>query len=531
MNNSVTARTIVLKLYKPGAGKRQIIDEAMRNYSRAFQYLLDRAWQDEEEIREKYKDERGYYSANTVVKWMSKAIDRSLNQFSIEPFKDSIKIDFSGVLAGYMNLKRKDASAYYPSAFISQDVFEREYNKLMGEIVLEEDSEEALKRISKITDKAERFRAIYFCRYSTKRNYSILYDPEKNKYFAKIYLMNVKNEKRKRLSPKPELKLYYISKKEEVFSEGQGKKSFVIFPLAFGKWQEEYLEEAIENPEIIKTARLTKNGNEYYLSINLVWEKTRAVEPENYLGISRGIENLVNYSVINKNGEVLDYESDKNDDSIIDVNRIHKIANRSVEIAKKYKCQIILEQLTRKGDRILWKDKDGRKYEPLINVQNYNQLCSILQYKLEKEGLPPLIKVSGINIFNTCPECLNSSRGNRFSKNMLICISCGMSMDIERAGSINLARKLLKYRSDKIKVKAEHTDRGIRFVNKDIGLMYYPENPYDCADEFREELSNIIKRFHENIKEESLNDNFKKKYSFIKKLEENEDKLKLISIE
>ena len=95
MNRSV--KTITLKLHNIGRDKKNIIDEAMTNYSKAFQYLLDAAACEIEDIRNRYKDSNGKYRAFNVKAWIDKELNEKLSSFSIEPFKDSLKIDFKGL--------------------------------------------------------------------------------------------------------------------------------------------------------------------------------------------------------------------------------------------------------------------------------------------------------------------------------------------------------------------------------------------------------------------------------------------------
>lgn len=491
-SESKSARTIVLKLFKPGLRKREIIDDAILNYSKAFQYLLESAYMDIENISSSYKDSTGRYRADFISKWVSKELDKKLNEFNIEPFKDSIKIDFAATLAGYLNLKLKDSTAEYPSSNIT--------------------------------------RALFFCRYSIKRNYSLLYNPEKDRYFAKIYLMNVKSEKRRSLTQCDAHALYYIDKNREIFKESSGKKCFLLFPLSFGKWQEKQLKEVIEKPETIKTARLTKRKNEYYLSINLVKERPEKIKTANYIGITRGIDNTINYAIVDEAGNFIDMGFKKNNNNSIHINDIHAMANSFVEIAKENRCQVIMERLVNRGDGLFWKEEDGKCCFPSLSMYWYNQLCTILNYKLPDNGLPEIIKVSGINIFYTCPQCGMNSKKNRFSGEMLICTNCGKTIDIEKAGCLNLARRLIKFKNDKIKIKVERNEKGIGFVNTDLGLEFYPENPNDCALEFKEKINSLIEDFYNNINTEYKKDNFKKRLSFIKRLEESSNIFDLLEI-
>lgn len=520
-------KTIVFKLYKPTSGKKAIIDQAMTNYSRAYQFLLNTAQVDIDLIKEKYADSRGRFRGSYIKKWIDSDIDKELNKFQIEPFKDSIKIDFSAALAGYLNLKSKDNAVNYPFAYIGKDDFQKEYNSLLDEYSSNDISENLQHQLSKLISRYDKVRPLFFCRYATNRNYSLLYDAKKDKYFAKIYLMNAKSDKLPAASNIENKELHYIDKTKTLFKEGRTKRCFLLFPLSFGRFQEKYLKEAIKNPDILKTARLYKRKEEYFLSINIVKAASEALSTENYMSISRGIS-TINYSIVNKKGSELFSGDIKLRGNVIELNEMHVISNSLLKIAYENKCIILMERLTDKGDNLTWSDKSGKICRPLMNFAAYNQLYEIMNYKALELGLPKITRVSSINIFYTCPGCGNSSKANRFSKERIICVSCGMSMDINMVGSLNLARKLIKYNKDTVKIIVEHTEKGVKFSNEELGLEYYPTNPYDCIHEFMEVIDKIIKEFYNNIEVNRKQVDFKRRLSLIKKIEANKNIFELI---
>ncbi|MFL0246417.1 hypothetical protein [Candidatus Clostridium stratigraminis] len=489
---NVAMQTIELKLFKPGLLKREIIDEALENYTRAYEYLMGKASKEIDVIEESFKDYNRNYRANIISKWIDKDTLKGLNVFNIEPFKDSLKLDFSSTMAGFLSLRSKNKSVSFPA------------------------------------NNGSNLRPIFFCRYSKVRNYSLLYDAEKDRYYAKIYLMNVRNKKRKRTTKTYNNELKYLDKNKEVYKEGTGKKTYVIFTLAFGKWQEKYLKDAIYNPEILKTARLIKRKKEYYLSINIV-KKVDIVETVNYMGISRGNESAINYAVVDYKSSLICEGHEEIQDNITE-DMLNKIANKLVKVALKNRCQVIMEKLIDRGDNLTFQNKQGKSFIPKINCSDYNKLCNIMTCKLMGSGLKNVIRVSGVSIFYTCPYCYNKSKSNRFSKEIMLCTSCGRSINIDKAGSLNLSRRLLQYKNEKIKVLVESTKNGIRFINKDLRLEYYPTNPFDCYDEFMKVLDALIENFYININLEKESKNYKRKLSLIKKIEANKNNFQLIDV-
>jgi putative transposase len=541
-------RTITLKLHKPGARKRRIIDEAIYNYSRAYQYLLDKARKDIDNLRKNYKDEKGRYRTTVISKWVDKNTARELNRFDIEPFKDSLIMDFGMTMASYLALKELKSDAGFPVAYISPGRWEQEYEQIFSEFEKGQRSEAEFEKIvSKMAKKSETLKPLFFCRYDTKRDYCLLYDEMKNRYYVKLYLMNARSENRKEINCRKDRVLRYIFKGGKELESSRRKERYLLVPLSFGKWQEAYLKKALENPSILKTARLSKKGEEYYLSISVDIGDCEAVKTENYLGVSRGIKNVLNFAVVNREGEISDKGGielektalkfcPKNGNALAEGGKIssgdlHKLANMIVEKALESKAQVIVESLIDRGDLIKWEDENGRLCPSSISCYAYNRIVEILDYKLPGAGLPPPVKVSPAGIFYTCPNCGLRSKDNRFSKDLLICIACGTAAAVEEAGSLNLSKKLIKYKKEMLKIKVKRMPEGMIFLNEDIGLEFAPTGTKDFLQEFKEE----IRRMAEDLKTKKYvnrkDKGFRKKYSLIKKLEECENFSDIIELE
>lgn len=524
-------KTIELKLFRPSKRKKQIIDEAMLNYTLAFQYLLDNAKEQIENIKENYMDATGRYKAKNICKWFDSNISCALNNFKIEPLKDSLKMDFAASMAGYLNLAEKGCIVEYPRVHINNKVLNKELNEAMNSnISCNEDLDKVIYRIEKIMKKNESRRPIFFCRYATNRNYCLLHDPLENKYLVKLYLMNANNKKRKSFDTNSNKVLRYVNKDKELFKVHGKREGFIIVPLSFGVWQEKYLKQALENPEILKTARLIKRKKDYYISINLEISNLKEIEIKSYMGISRGIENTINYAIVDKAGVLKQYGFEKLDNYPIQLNSLHKLANNIVEIASRNNSKVVMERLINMGDKINWIGKDGSEYKAQLGCYEYNHLYKILKYKLPEKGLSPPIRVSSTGIFYTCPRCGCNSKYNRFSEKIFICTSCGMSLHIEEAASINLAKIINKYNKDFIKIKLENTSSGIILTNEELGLNILVKDEIDYYSILENEIKKIVTYFKENLDTERKNVGFKKKYSIIKKLEDQEDISKYIKI-
>ena len=454
-------RTINLKLHNPSTLKRQIINTAFINYNNAFNYLLKKAFKNIDEIEQNYKSLNGNYSTLALSKWVDKQISTEINQFNIQPFKDSLKLDFGMTLASFFAQKKSNPTLSFPS-FKKEGVASQ-----------------------------DKLRPIYFCRYDTKRNYCFLYDSKNDKFFAKLFLMNTKNAKiRNNLLESRELN--YIYKNHEKVKSLK-KETYIIVPLSFGKWHENMLRQAIDKPEILRTAHLVMKENDYYLSLSIDLPEDKKIETTTYLGVSRGIEKAINYTLVNMAGEMIDrgtFEAENITASADMKANICILANKIVDIAVKNKSIVILQNLVEKGDKLSW-SKENVTYKPIFSCKSYNNLVRVLEYKLTQKGLPVPAKVSSVDIFHRCRLCGSYTRKNRFSKTLFICTTCGASCSIDSLGSINLATKLIKYENTPVKLKIQKNNEGMNLKNELIGLDLFVKKNENPFDRLKEEIKGI----------------------------------------
>ncbi len=492
-------RTIILKLYKPSNSKIKIIDQAMINYNKAYRYLLEKAYENLEEISVNYKDNKGCYRAANISKWIDSGLGRELNKFDVQPFKDSLKLEIGMNLASFLSLRSSQTKSR------------------------PKDSK------PEITDSLEphNLRPIYFCRYDTIRNYCLLYDRETDKYFAKLYLLNSHNAKKNSTTGLKRNHLQYIFNKSGLLGDSEKKETFIIVPLSFGKYQEQFLKKALTEPGIIRTAKLLVKKGCYYLAVSIDHGVEKTIKTETYMGISRGINNALNYTVIDLKGSVI-HSGHIGKDGLkapIPSDRLHSAANSLLDIACRYKSKVIVQNLFVKGDGLGWYD-GNQAIQPAYKFRDYIRLSNILEYKLPEKGLPAPVRVSSTDIFHTCHKCCSGARRNRFTHDIFICTQCGAAIDIDSLGSINLAGKLIKYSGSTLKIKTEMAEDGIWFTNELINLKCYIKND----DKQHENLKDHIQKALEDIKNSLFvsKKSTGKQASIIKKFENSSDPMNLI---
>ena len=468
----------------------QILEDAMRNYTNAFDFLIREAAASAEEIEEIYRT-GGKYS---LSKWIGKERGKKLNDYGVQPFKDSLKLDFVMTMSGYFELKRKGRNAGFPRTYV--------------------DSAGALTNL----------RPVLFCRYDTKRDYCLLYDEGKQKYYVKLYLMNQKSARENHRSESGESRLVYIHKERERLETKLSRERFLILPLSFGRWQETYLKQCLKNPELLKTARLLKREEAYFLTLSIALPQQPRLRIKTYMGLSRGPEHSVCYTVTDENAGIqeqgwIPIKSENAHSKGLASQELCRIANQIVEKAQGCRAQVVMENLLDKMDGIHLVNFESGKDGRILGKGAYKRLERLLSGKLEAKGLPQPIAVSPYGIFSTCPRCGTNTRRNMLQSGMFLCISCGEAYPMKYLGSLNLAARLVRYHSEDIRIKVMKEMTGIQATNDILGLDVRIPHTRDFLLSIEEEIRKIIKDVKENTTQPQNSRDFKRKWSMIQKIE------------
>jgi putative transposase len=476
-------RTVVLKLHKPGKAKKEIIDKALLDYNKALGFLFAKGASELSAMTEKYRGKEGRNNAMALSKWIDSDISRELNRFDVQPFKDSLKLEFGIAVENCL----------------------RSGNNLLGQ--------------------ALPCRPLYFCRYDTKRSYCLLYDKAKDKYYAKLYLLNGTHTRSISGVSGYGGRLVHIHKDSNILGRTGRREAFILVPLEFGKWQEKILKEAADTPENFRTARLFERQGEYYLAVSIETGEVEDIKTSTFMGVSRGIKSRLNYTVVDEKGEILAQGpvssagwsrkpgadnsalSSRNAAGMppglapgfigISVNELHEASRFIADQAYLHKAQVIVQNLPGRSDRLGWMENEQKGIQPVYRQRDYNQLIRLLDYKLPWKCLPKPVKVSSVGIFYTCVECGFHSKSNRLGRDLFICTRCGTAMDIDRLGSLNLARRLIDYGSSKIKITVTRTEEGVIFTNRILGLDIFSSYQENQMVKLKAEIEEIMKRTEE----------------------------------
>lgn len=475
----MTYKTLMLKIFKPTKAKQKIMDDAICRYSQALQFLLQKYRGDLISIARSDQT----VSRSVLLKLIEKETLKQLNQYGVEPFKDSIKIEFAALSAIYITQFRKNRKVRFPCVF-----------------------REALQ-----TDqhKGGKMHPLYFGRYAENRDYCLMVDSNTGRYYAKLYLLNAKN-KISAGEAQGKLQLNYLSENSRSYLQQSDSRRFIIVPLAFGKRQLEELNRLQEYPKLARTARLKKVNGEYYLLVNIACE-SKKVEVLTRMGIARSADGGLHYTVCTDSGdEVL--ESGFINPETSDCQKLYVLAKNIVRICRRHFPQVIVESGGGKNDRLILKRERSPEKKPLpLTITEYTKFVKILSYKLAEEGLPQPIALSANRLFTTCPACSVVSQKSRISPELFVCVECGYASDVGELGSMNLIRRLRQYKNDSVPVVLTRSRDKIIFTNRILGFEFtLPTN----SQSFEPLYYEINRMVHAPFKEKIDSP----KYAIIKKL-------------
>ena len=480
-----------------------MIDRALLRYSRALQMLLSRC----EAPIDALAASGARVSQKGLLAMVDRKTSRDLNEFHVQPFKDSLKIEFAALAAAYVRQKRKHPGARYPFVHLDAPRYRAAVSRcvdrldrgLISRAKFESDC-------AKLIDREGRLRPLYFGRYAVDRDYCLLYDEFKDRFYAKLYLLNSADGYAGKTAASS-LSLRYLAEGLPPMTDRNGKKRYIVVPLAFGKKQYADLKRAVENPRLLHTARLAKRDGRYYLLVNIACEPGPALPAASTMGVSRGPAGGVVYTVCGPGGELLKQGgiAERAEPGQI----VYVLCKRIVDVARENVSQVILEANGGKNDRMPSpKEADG----PVLSNRRYAELAAVLRYKLPEKRLPPPIEVSANGLFSTCPRCANRTARNRISDELFACVECGYASEMKWIGSENLAGRLIKYRRDKVPLTVSKQNDSLLFYNKNLGFRYrLPVNVTDYKPMY-DELDRYLR---------SLDGTFQKdarKYAVWKKL-------------
>lgn len=475
--------TAKVKVHKPSRRKRAILDRALEEYTLAYADLL--AWAKDNlgvlEERGKFRDR---FTATSIRSALPSA--STLNHYHLHSSaRDSLLVDVAGSLCSYFQLREENPDTSFPTC---RNPAPETYPNALDDFaaVLDDEAEEGECRARLLKVARGSVMPLYFARPDAvprNRNFSLVNDAERQRYYALLYLEPGKGNSGGCLQGKGNLVR---------MGWPQGKKATdakplfaakapcaLLLPLALGEWHEEtFLSACLRGDANVRSAFLSRREREgrepeYYLHITFEFSPER-VETETVLGVDRGLANLIALTVTDRAGKILHQELHPGRDLIdfqkyvfteyrsrqkrgkslagqVMVGRAneevcHRLANVIVETAVEHKSQVVLEYL--KGFKERRRDFGQLKRAPLQRIQQ------ILEYKLPMRGLPRPKYMGAAYTSRECPRCgygfqVKGKGVNRPSQDKFKCERCGYQTHADLNGSHNVARRWLQRQAER----------------------------------------------------------------------------------
>lgn len=455
-------KTLVLRLRDPGKQKRALLEDAMLRYTRALEALLRRRRADILALAaQKEPPARAAVAALADADAM-----RALDCFGVQPFKDSLKVDFTNVALVFLSRRRRAGErACFPCVRLEQ----AEADADVADTLAAADagalpSARAQARIDRAIAHAQKLRPLYFGRYSDRRDYCLLYHPRTGRFFAKLHLFN--SALRVPAPPGQRQELRVVSPGLPPACDKAENRRYLVLPLSFGAHQEQTLRAALENPRLLRTARLVRReSGAFDLLVSVQIQPGPALRAQTVMGLARGAGGMC-CTVRGANGEVTEslFWAD-----IPGAHGLLPTVRQAAALAVARRAQVVLEKDGGRGDGLGVGVAAARAFP----VWRYARMAQMLCGRLVEAGLPAPALVSGKGLNDACPRCGGVTRKNRLTPGLFLCTACGYAAPARFVASVNLSARLGKYASDRIPLAVRALADGTRvFSNASLGFSF-----------------------------------------------------------
>ena len=480
-------KTVTIQLFTPSKTKCSLLLLVMNRYAKALQYLLDRCRPAVEDIHSLGTLPTQY----ELMRLLDKDALASLNVFEMQPFKDSLKLDFAMLIGSFLSLSHTRRTSY-PLVYTDDDD--------IGEIFAS--ASPVIPKAVSALSKYRSPRTLLFGRYDTNRDFCLLRDELSGRYYAKIYLFPASSNLRRTYTESKRLALKYVAEDAAYLETRKQRERYLIFPIACGKKQADILDEAAKDPSNFRTARLFLRGGKFYLAICIAQDTPAVNKPLTLLGLARGYDCPLHLSLTGFDDTFARSFRLTEPAAPCDATaRLHIWANTIIGIARENKSQILYEGLARRTDLLRTPTPAGRHTSASmtsqgkiasLTVADYKKLCQIIPYKAAEAGLPKPIPISSSRLYQTCPSCGHCSGSNRFLPGLMICTKCGYSADSNVVGSLNLTRRFENYRKQRVLFTCRAEEHGVWIENQALDLQFFVRTSFRIEEDFCAQLEKYI---------------------------------------
>lgn len=458
--------TGTFRLHNVSAWRRNLLDNALYDYSREMVNLLDWSEQNLDMLREKGNKwtikatgdvKEGSYKAMTLATLLPRPD-------VIPSLRDALMQNVGKMLASFLELEKGDKQeAGFP---ISRDPSPEGYKNALRDFVelyllndldttkerAEQQENIARARLQTLI-KSNRM-PVEFCRY---RDCRYLMDLKtKNLY---VWLMVADSSNRQ-----SQIKDLVDINTGEQFK--MKSKVGILIPVEYNEWQyDKFIKGTIAGHCTPKVSKLIILDGEYYLHTSFAFDCAEPYEPESYLGIDRGVFFSMAYAVVDTKGKIIlmDHKEDGFRHDRIQAGKavqrkqrkgrpanvkdyrgkrqeqiLHILINDIIDVALKHRSMIVLEDL---NIRIR-----GKFYKSA-----WKKLHWMLEYKCKLAGVP--FRKAGVWAAYTSQICIFCGYLNKERKrdgSPFICPNpkCKAVYHSDDGAGVNIARRVLYKKKD-----------------------------------------------------------------------------------
>ncbi len=453
-------RTISIKLLRPTAVKRRILEDAMRRYAAAFEKLLRAS---RPACRQLSRMADGPTEPLCPRPLLSLA-----DAYDAQPFKDALQRDVRAVLHSYLGRIRAGRRADYPVCRTSDEDLQR---------ILSKSGNFSCSEIYTNLAKYDTLRPVSFCRYAQGRDYSLLKGENSKRYYCKLYLLNRQNA----IAAPPADDYLRDIVSGEVLRDRHVKRRYLLLPLEIGAWQQKHLLEVEQGVALPKNALLHRKGRDYYLTLRLLYQDPAPCAPACTLGVARTAQGL-GLCVGGAPGRFRDLAAQPGPQS---EGQLCRLANQVCAAADRLSAQLVVENLSRSGDGAV---------APALSAGEYQRFVQLLRARAVRAGLPPVVAVSVAGLYQRCPACGAWRRGNVAQGDLFLCVACGHAQPLQQVGCANLAGALERYGRARLRVRVTRVAGRVKFQCPALELKLETGESPKAADWFLQQVQALLRQ-------------------------------------
>ena len=450
-------QTILFRLMKPTARKQKQLEEAQKRYSEALEWLL----------RQMKRE-----TCETGSTQCSAALLARLQPKEAGPFKDALRREAQGILKSYLRRRAEQGRAAYPVTRTEAADLEKLVSGLTHFSSYE---------YSACLSHFEKNHPVSFCRYDTRRDFSLLRGPDGARYYARLTLFDKQNA----VAADAEEKGLADVQTGELLHRRGGRQRYLLLPLEMGKRQLEWMRLAESGEYRAKSAQLIAGPKGFELAVHFWRPDPPEREARGTLGVCRGENGRLYCCRRDQSGAEESFFLEESPE-LPQQTRVHLLAGRLAEAALQRDDRMVFENFKTASDGL------AAHCQCPMPAEEYGLICRAASQKALALGLPRPLAVSPLALFHRCPQCGALRRGT-IDRGVFFCTVCGESAPLGRLGARNLAQTPGRYDQSLFRVQVRKKAGRLVFSCPALRLTVETQEGPEAAECFFQRAEALLK--------------------------------------